>query len=242
MKRLTSIKRLYLVGLQLTEKAWKSIPGGLTDLGLISRKHRVFCNVTDKVLKEILEKNQLDSLECELDLYRRGISGKSLEQISKMESIRELRIELYIPPALNFSCLINLRNLKRLDLEGKIYPLTCSGFMTQICRNLQQLEILTLSGLEVVDEEFSEIHLLSNLTKLSIYKMGSLFSCHIFHYLKSVDTLRDLCFDGWTFPELTLSYAEYLTDDWKNEMCKDITSLFLPHFSPRVSCSSKKTG
>ena len=37
-----------------------------------------------------------------------------------------------------------------------------------------------------------------------IQKMGSLFSCHIFHYLKSIDTLRDLCFDGWTFPELTL--------------------------------------
>ena len=106
----------------MTEKAWKSIPGGLTDLGLISRKHRAFCNVTDKVLKEILEKNQLDSLECELDLYRKGISGKSLEQISKMESIRELRIELYIPPPLSLSCLANLRNLRRLDLQGKIYP------------------------------------------------------------------------------------------------------------------------
>ena len=225
MKRLTSIKRLYLVALQLNEKAWKSIPEGLTDLGLISRKHRVFCNVTDKVLKEILERSQLDSLECEFDLYQKGLSGKSLEQISKMESIRELRIELYIPPPLSFSCLVNLRNLRRLDLEGKIYPLKCSGFVTQICRNLQQLEILTLAGLEVVDEEFNEIHLLSNLTKLSIYKMASLFSCHIFPYLKSVDTLRKLCFDGWSFPELTLSYAEYLTDDRKNEMCEDIAAL-----------------
>ena len=55
--------------------------------------------------------------------------------------------------------------------------------------------------------------------------MASLFSCHIFPYLKSVDTLRKLCFDGWSFPELTLSYAEYLTDDRKNEMCEDIAAL-----------------
>ena len=54
---------------------------------------------------------------------------------------------------------------------------------------------------------------------------STLFSYHIFPYLKSIDTLRELCFDGWTFPELTLSYAEYLTDDWKNEMCEGIAAL-----------------
>ena len=45
--------------------------------------------------------------------------------------------------------------------------------------------------------------------------------------LKSIDTLRELCFNGWTFPELTLSHAEYeyLTDDRKNEICEDIAAL-----------------
>ena len=225
MKRLTSIKRLDLIALQLTEKAWKSIPGGLTHLGLISHSPHAFCNVTDKVLKEILGRSQLDSFECELDLYQKGLSGESLQQISKVGSITELRIELYIPPPLSLHWLANLRNLRSLDLRGKIYPLEGRGFMLQICRNLQQLEILTLGGLELADESFSEIHLLSNLTKLSIYTMGSLFACHIFHYLKSADTLRELCFDGWTFPELALSYAEYMTDDRKDEICEDIAAL-----------------
>ena len=157
MKRLTSIKRLDLIGLQLTEKAWKSIPGGLTHLGLISDTFctvvdkglatRVFCNVTDKVLEEILGRSQLDSFECELDLCLKGLSGESLQQISKVRSITELKIRLYTPPplqrGLSLQCLANLRNLRSLDIRGQIYPLAGRGFMLQICRNLQQLEILT---------------------------------------------------------------------------------------------------
>ena len=142
-----------------------------------------------------------------------------------MESITELKIELYIPPPLSLYWITNLRNLRSLDLRGKIYPLEGQGFVSKICRNLQQLEILTLAGLELGDQSFSEIHLLSNLTKLSIYKMASLFACHIFHSLKYVNTLHELCFDGWTFPELTLCYAEYMTDDRRDEIYGDIAAL-----------------
>ena len=225
MERLTSIKRLDLIALELTEKAWKSIPGGLVHLGLIGHSPRAFCNITDKALKEILGRSQLDSFECELDLFQKGLSEESLHQISKVESITELKIELYIPPPLSLCWIANLRNLRSLDLRGKIYPLEGQGFVSQICRNLQQLEILTLAGLELGDQSFSEIHLLSNLTKLSIYKMASLFACHIFHSLKHVNTLHELCFDGWTFPELTLCYAEYMTDDRRDEIYGDIAAL-----------------
>ena len=225
MERLTSIKRLDLIALELTEKAWKSIPDGLVHLGLIGHSPRAFCNITDKALKEILGRSQLESFECELDLFQKGLSEGSLHQISKVESITELKIELYIPPPLSLCWIANLRNLRSLDLRGKIYPLEGQGFVSQICRNLQQLEILTLGGLELADESFSEIHLLSNLTKLSIYKMASLFACHIFHFLKSVNTLHELCFDGWTFPELTLCYAEYMTDDRRDEIYGDIAAL-----------------
>ena len=227
MERLTSIKRLDLIALELTEKAWKSIPGGLVHLGVIGgHSPRAFCNITDKALKEILERShQLGSFECELDLLQKGLSEESLHQISKVENITKLRIKLYIPPPLNLRWIVNLRNLRSLDLRGKIYPLEGHGFVFQICRNLQQLEILTLGGLELVDESFSEIHLLSNLTKLSIYKMPSLFACHIFHFIKNVHTLRELCFDGWTFPELTGVYAEYMADDRRDEICEDIAGL-----------------
>ena len=55
--------------------------------------------------------------------------------------------------------------------------------------------------------------------------MASLFACHIFHFLKYVNTLHKLCFDGWSFPELTLCYAEYMTDDRRDEICGDIAAL-----------------
>ena len=66
MKRLTSIKRLDLIDLQLTEEAQKSIPAGVRHLGLISHSPHAFCNVTDKVLKEILGRSQLDSFESKI--------------------------------------------------------------------------------------------------------------------------------------------------------------------------------
>ena len=227
MKRLTSIKRLDLVALRLTEKAWKSVPSGLSHLGLISHSLNAFCNVTDNILKDIFGRSQLDSFECELDLYQRGLSGRSLQEIGKMGSITELRIDLYIPPPLNLCWLSNLRNLRSLDLRGKIYPIEGQAFMSQICRNLQQLETLTLAGLELTDGSFSEIHLLSSLRKLSIYNMGSLAACHIFHKIKFVNTLHELSFDGWTFPELALSYAEYMLEDRRDEIYEDIAALNL---------------
>ena len=57
--------------------------------------------------------------------------------------------------------------------------------------------------------------------------MPSLRACRIFHFIKNVHTLRELCFDGYTFPKLTDIYeAGYMmSDDRRNELCKDIALL-----------------
>ena len=205
--------------------------GGLVHLGVIGHSPRAFCNITDKALKEILEKSQLGGFECELDLFQKGLSEESLHQISKVESVTELKIKLYLPPPFNLCWIVNLRNLKSLDLKGKTFPVEGDKLVIQICQNLQQLQTLTLGGLRVVDASFTEIHLLSNLTKLSIYKMPSLRACRIFHYIKNVHTLRELCFDGYTFPKLMDIYtrrytaAYIMSDARRKEICEDIAVL-----------------
>ena len=115
----------------------------------------------------------------------------------------------------------------------------------QICRNLQQLQTLTLGGLRVAEASFTEIHLLINLTKLSIYKLSSLRACRIFHFIKNVHTLRELCFDGYTFPKLMDIYTRRYTADYimsdarRREICEDIAVLnqFLNLRKIEVECA-----
>merc|ERR1712180_148762 len=95
--------------------------------------------------------------------------------------------------------------------------------MFQICKNLQQLQVLVLGCFQLTDESFSKIHMLSSLEKLSIDTMDYLGACSIFHYIKSISTLRELFFDGWTFKEL--SFGEELTDERKQELYGDIRVL-----------------
>ena len=229
MEKLTLLKRLDLIGLKLTEQAWKSIPNGLVHLGVNGgHSFRAYCNITDKAFKEILERShQLSSIECELDLFQKGLSEDSLHHISKVENITKLKIKFYVPPPLNLRWIVNLRNLKNLDLRGKVFPVEGNEIVFQICQNLPQLETLTLGGLKLVDGCFSEIHLLSSLTKLSIYKMSCLFGCRIFQYIKNIHTLRELSFDGYTFPKLVDIYETgcMLSDQRRDDLLKDIAFL-----------------
>ena len=61
--------------------------------------------------------------------------------------------------------------------------------------------------------------------------MPSLRACRIFHFLKNVHTLRELCFDGYTFPKLMDIYTRRCTvgyimsDTQKREICEDIAVL-----------------
>ena len=212
----------------MTKKAWKSIPNELVHLGLIghhSPRRDALCNITDKTLKEILQRShQLNSFECELDVLQKGVSEESLQHISKIKNITTLKIQLYIPFFSKLEWIVNLRNLKNLDLRVRNFPVVkANKLVIQICRNLQQLQTLTLGGLRVAEASFTEIHLLINLTKLSIYTLSSLRTCRIFHFIKNVHTLRELCFDGYTFPKLTKRYT--MSNAQRREICEDIAVL-----------------
>ena len=224
MDTLWFVERIDLVGVQLTEKAWKSLPSGLRRLSFGR-----LCNVTDGIIKEIMERCQLKKLECDLDFFdRTGISDKlsneSLHHISKVESIEDLSIFLCIPPTVDITCLSKMHNLTSLNLSGNIPLLDAKNFMFQICQNLQRLEVLVLSSVRVTDESFCNIHMLSSLVKLSILTMDCLSACSIFHYLKLISTLQELEFDGWTFKELALD-KEMMKDERKEELYKDIRVL-----------------
>ena len=57
--------------------------------------------------------------------------------------------------------------------------------------------------------------------------MPSLHACRIFHLIKNVHTLRELCFDGYTFPKLVDIYkSDYMIWNFRRrEICEDIAVL-----------------
>ena len=57
--------------------------------------------------------------------------------------------------------------------------------------------------------------------------MPSLRACRIFHFIKNVHTLRELCFDGYTFPKLVDIYtSDYMIWNFRRrEICEDIAVL-----------------
>jgi len=227
MEKLCFVEHLELSSLSLAKRTWEKIPAGLTQLTLSGYVTIGHCNITDDVLKGILEKNQLNRLECDLNFHEeRGVTeltSKSLWHISRAESIKELKISFYIPPALDLCCLSDMWNLTSLQINGNIPLVDDEKFMFQICEKLQQLQILVLGGLHINDKSFSKIHMLSSLKKLTIETMEYLSACFIFHYIKNCRTLCEFSFDGWSFVEL--KYGEELTDDRKEEIYKDIRVL-----------------
>ena len=227
MEKLWFVEHLDLNCVNLVEKTWDYLPSGLTQLRLGSLGSPIFCNITDQALKEVLEKNRLNRLEIYLDFHEGGgvpgLSSESLRHISKAQSIKELEVFLYVPPPVDLTCLSDMQNLTSLSLRGNFCPIDEEQFMSQICQKLQQLEVLIFSALQLQDQSFSNIHMLSSLRKLSLNSMQCLCACSIFHYIKSHKTLCELDFDGETFRELSL--GQELEDVRKQELYDDIRVL-----------------
>ena len=57
--------------------------------------------------------------------------------------------------------------------------------------------------------------------------MSCLFGCRIFQFIKNVHTLRELSFDGYTFPKLVDIYETgcMLSDQRRDDLLKDIAFL-----------------